>query len=215
MEFIVRATAFFHEGGLFMYPIAVVLVLTLAIALERFVFLNASLRRNRRLWQKLEPLLKGSDLDAAEQLLGSSNASMAGLLLGVLRQSRRAGRRGDIEMAAEEQLLEILPGVEQRTPYLATFSNVATLLGLLGTVFGLIGAFGALGNADPLEKANLLSAGISEAMSCTAFGLMVAIPALLFHAYLQNQTLGLIDAMESASARFVRWLRLPSEIVRV
>lgn len=210
MEFPARAMAFFHEGGLFMYPIATVLVLTFAIAVERFVYLNLSLNRNRQLWKRLEPLLRGSELVAAEQLLRQSKASMARVLLGVLQQSRSAGRRGDMEMAMDEQMAEIIPSVERRTPYLATFSNIATLLGLLGTVFGLIGAFGALGNADPLEKANLLSAGISEAMSCTAFGLMVAIPALLLHAYLQTQTLGLIDAMEGAGARFVRALRAPA-----
>ncbi|GAB3372530.1 MotA/TolQ/ExbB proton channel family protein [Spongiibacter taiwanensis] len=213
MELTVRAATFFNEGGLFMYPIAAVLILTLAIALERFVFLTVSLHRNRCLWKKLEPLLKGANLGEAEQLLKSSRATIAVVLLGTLQQSRSSGHFSDMETVAEQQLFEILPGVERRTSYLATFSNVATLLGLLGTVFGLIGAFGALGNADPMEKANLLSAGISEAMSCTAFGLMVAIPALLLHAYLQNQTLSLIDAMENASARFVRWLRRPAAVV--
>lgn len=214
MEFLARAQLFFHEGGMFMYPIAMVLALTLAISLERFSYLSFSHYRNRRLWRQLEPLLQNQQWVEAERLLTDSTATMAKVLLAALLESRRSARRSEVETAAEDYLLEIIPSVERRTPYLATFSNIATLLGLLGTVFGLIAAFGALGNADPLEKADLLSAGISEAMSCTAFGLMVAIPALLLHSYLQTQTLGLIDAMETASARFVRAVGLPAPALR-
>lgn len=206
MELLARALAFFHEGGAFMYPIALVLILTLAIALERFFYLKLSLFNNRKLWRQLEPLLNESDISAAETILTDSKASMANVLLPALRQARQGSRRGELQVVADDYLMEVIPTIERRTAYLATFSNIATLLGLLGTVFGLIGAFGALGNADPLEKANLLSAGISEAMSCTAFGLMVAIPALLLHAYLQTQTLTLIDAMETAAVRFIRSL---------
>ena len=99
--------------------------------------------------------------------------------------------------------MEVLPAIEKRTHYLATFSNMSTLLGLLGTVVGLIGAFAALGEADPTEKADLLSQGISEAMNCTAFGLMVAIPALILHAYLQSRTTELVDGLEGVAAKFV------------
>ena len=99
--------------------------------------------------------------------------------------------------------MEVLPAIEKRTHYLATFSNLAVLLGLLGTVIGLISAFAALGNADPTEKADLLSAGISEAMSCTAFGLLVAIPSLMLHSYLQARATALVDGLEGVCARFV------------
>ena len=102
--------------------------------------------------------------------------------------------------------MEILPQLEKRTHYLATLANVATLLGLLGTVSGLIHAFGAVATVNPAEKANLLSASISEAMNCTAFGLMTAVPILIVHAFLQTKTIALRDSMETAAIRFLNAL---------
>ncbi|MGD8832256.1 MAG: MotA/TolQ/ExbB proton channel family protein, partial [Pseudomonadales bacterium] len=112
-------------------------------------------------------------------------------------------RRTDIEYAMEEGLLEILPNIERRTPYLATFANIATLLGLLGTIIGLIAAFTAVANADPAEKATLLSSSISIAMNTTAFGLMVAIPLLLVHSMLQSKTAAIVESLEIAVVKFL------------
>jgi biopolymer transport protein ExbB/TolQ len=103
----------------------------------------------------------------------------------------------------EESLMEVVPRLEKRTHYLATFANLATLLGLLGTVIGLIAAFGAVATVNPAEKANLLSASISVAMNCTAFGLMTAVPILFLHALLQTKTTELIDSLEMASVKFL------------
>jgi biopolymer transport protein ExbB len=96
-----------------------------------------------------------------------------------------------------------LPNIERRTPYLATFANIATLLGLLGTIIGLIAAFTAVANADPAEKATLLSQSISIAMNTTAFGLMAAIPLLLIHSILQSKTSAIIESLEIAVVKFV------------
>jgi biopolymer transport protein ExbB len=103
-------------------------------------------------------------------------------------------------------MMEIIPQLEKRTHYLATFANLATLLGLLGTVSGLIHAFSAVATVNPAEKANLLSASISEAMNCTAFGLMTAVPILFVHAVLQTKTTDLIDSLETASVKFLNAL---------
>ena len=103
----------------------------------------------------------------------------------------------------EESLMEVVPRLEKRTHYLATFANLATLLGLLGTVIGLISAFSAVATVNPAEKANLLSASISVAMNCTAFGLMTAVPLLFIHAFLQTKTTELIDSLEMASVKFL------------
>jgi biopolymer transport protein ExbB/TolQ len=99
--------------------------------------------------------------------------------------------------------MEIIPHLEKRTHYLGTFANLATLLGLLGTVSGLIHAFTAVASANPAEKANLLAASISEAMNCTAFGLMVAVPILFIHAFLQTKTIELIGSLETAAGKFM------------
>ncbi len=97
--------------------------------------------------------------------------------------------------------MEIIPQLEKRTSYVALFSNIATLLGLLGTILGLIQAFNAVANVNPAEKADLLSASISVAMNTTAFGLMVAVPLLLAHAYLNSRTTEIIDSLEMASVK--------------
>src|SRR5690554_7760270 len=112
-----------------------------------------------------------------------------------------SSRREDIELAMEEGLMEAIPQLEKRTPYVATYANIATLLGLLGTIMGLIAAFSAVANAAPAEKAALLSQSISVAMNTTAFGLIAAIPLLLLHSYLQSKTTEIIDSLEMAGVK--------------
>ena len=107
--------------------------------------------------------------------------------MGLARQGA-VRRREDIEIAMEESMMEIIPQLEKRTPYVALASSIATLLGLLGTIMGLIQAFTAVANANPAEKADLLSASISVAMNTTAFGLMVAIPLLITNTVLTAKT---------------------------
>lgn len=214
MAFLNTLIHFFQAGGAFMYPIALVLALALAVAVERMVFLRRTERENRELWAQVSPLLKSGDLAAAEAAAAASDTAIGKLLTSGFAQARVDNRRSEVEIATEEGLMEVLPAIERRTHYLATFSNISTLLGLLGTVLGLIGAFAALGNADPAEKADLLSAGISEAMNCTAFGLMVAIPSLLAHAWLQSRTTELIDSLESVCSRFVSAVCKGSRLAR-
>jgi biopolymer transport protein ExbB len=125
-------------------------------------------------------------------------AQMLGM--GLARQGA-VRRREDIEIAMEESMMEIIPQLEKRTPYVALLSNIATLLGLLGTIMGLIEAFTAVANANPAEKADLLSASISVAMNTTAFGLMSAIPLLLFHAKLTSTAGQIVDNLEMASVK--------------
>ena len=203
MDLLSAIVTFFQKGGLFMYPIAVVLVLALAITLERWIFLRRTEKENKKLWNEVQPLLTRGELEGAERLVRDSDTAIGRILSNGIAQSRVENKRSEVEIATEEGLMEVLPAIEKRTHYLATFSNLSVLMGLLGTVIGLIGAFAALGNADPTEKADLLSAGISEAMNCTAFGLMVAIPALMIHAWLQSRTTALVDGLEGVCARFV------------
>src|SRR6266567_4378188 len=132
-------------------------------------------------------------------LVGAISAAIARVLSMGLSLQGAVRRRDDVEKAMEESMMEIVPQLEKRTHYLATFANLATLLGLLGTVSGLIHAFSAVATVNPAEKANLLSASISEAMNCTAFGLMTAVPILFAHAFLQTKTSELIDSLQTAS----------------
>lgn len=107
----------------------------------------------------------------------------------------------------EESLMEIMPRLETRTGYVATFANIATLLGLLGTIIGLITAFSAVASADPAQKAELLSASISVAMNTTALGLLVAIPLLLAHAFITSMTNKVVDSLEIASMKCLNFYR--------
>ncbi len=194
---------FFQGGGLMMYPIATVLVLGICIAIERWVYLTHSALRNRGLWNEVAPLLAQGNFRQAVQMTSKSHAAIGQILNYGLARITSARRRDDIEKAMEESLMDVVPRLEKRTHYIATFANVATLLGLLGTVIGLINAFAAVATVNPAEKANLLSASISVAMNCTAFGLITAVPLLLIHALLQTKTTELIDSLEMASVKFL------------
>jgi biopolymer transport protein ExbB/TolQ len=203
MELYSVIVRFFQGGGEFMYPIAIVGALGLAIAIERYVYLTFVGLRNRNLWNELTPLLAQGDYKRAVALTSKSTAAIGTILNYGLARIQSARRRDDIEKAMEESLMEIVPRLEKRTHYLGTFANMATLLGLLGTVIGLIAAFAAVSTVNPAEKANLLSASISVAMNCTAFGLMVAVPLVLIHAVLQTKTTELVDSLEMASVKFL------------
>lgn len=194
---------FFQEGGLFMYPIVIVLALGVAIAVERWLFLAMTTKNNQSLWNQVTPYLKQGNFQAAMQMTSKSKASIGQIMTYGLNRVRTARRREDVEQAMEESLMEVMPRLEKRTHYLATFANIATLLGLLGTIIGLIRAFTAVANANPAEKADMLSASISVAMNTTAFGLMVAIPLLLLHTVLQTKTTAIVDSLEMASVKFL------------
>ena len=192
---------FFQMGGFFMFPIALVLAVGLAIAFERWVQLKRMLIANQKLWDVLYPTLVKGEFDKAREMANKDKSSMAQMLgMGLARQGA-VRRREDIEIAMEESMMEIVPQLEKRTPYLALLSNIATLFGLLGTIMGLIMAFTAVATASPAEKAALLAASIAEAMNCTAFGLMSAIPLLLLHARLITTTGQIVNSMEMASVK--------------
>jgi biopolymer transport protein ExbB len=192
---------FFSTGGLFMYPILLVFAVGVAIAVERFVTLTLVTSENQSVWDKVQPLLLEGEFEQARKMTDENQSTISKVLsMGLARQGA-VRRREDIEIAMEESMMEIIPQLEKRTPYVALASNVATLLGLLGTIMGLIQAFTAVANANPAEKADLLSASISVAMNTTAFGLMVAIPLLVTHVVLTSKTGQIVDSLEMASVK--------------
>jgi len=209
MDVYTTIVGFFQQGGVFMYPIVIVLVLGAAIAIERYVYLSATGASNRKLWLQLMPMVKAGKYAEAMTLAGRSKLAIGNILSYGLSRLGTARRRDDVEKAMEESLLETLPRIEKRTHYLATFANIATLLGLLGTIIGLIRAFTAVAAANPAEKADMLSASISVAMNTTAFGLMVAIPLLLAHTVLMSKTTEIVDSLEMAAVKFLNAVTEP------
>ncbi len=203
MDFFNSAVNFFRDGGFFLYPLALIFVVGVAISVERFVYLTRETSKNRSLWDEITPLLQQGNFRQALTAAQGSDAQVATVMKYGIARLANARRREDIEKAMEESMLEIVPRLEKRTHYLSSLANIGMLIGLLGTIIGLIGAFSAVATANPAEKANLLSAAISVAMNNTASGLFVAITLLLTHMFLEAKTTALIDSLEIAVVKFL------------
>jgi biopolymer transport protein ExbB len=201
MDFFYSIVGFFASGGAFMYPILVVFAFGVAITVERYITLTLVTNKNQVVWQKVQPLLANGDFEEAREITSNDESTISQVLNMGLSLQGTVRRRDEIEIAMEESMMEIVPRLEKRTPYVAMSSSIATLLGLLGTIMGLIQAFTAVANANPAEKADLLSASISVAMNTTAFGLMVAIPLLITHTILTAKTGDIVDSLEMATVK--------------
>ena len=207
MEIVEFLVANFKSGGIFMYGILLVLVVGTAIVVERTLALVVRGRVNARaLWREIEALIDRDKLADALQHAAATDAPLARVLAAGLSHAHRGEPAAAIERGIEEMMREVLPQLEKRIHYLYTLSNVATLVGLLGTVVGLITAFTAVSLADPAQKAALLATGISLALNNTAFGLMVAILLMLAYSYMQSRAARIGDEIDEFSLRLVNRL---------
>ena len=197
----------FRSGGWFMYPIALVQVFVAAVVIERVfvLYFQASVAK-AALLKAIDKLLRAGQVDRALKLATDNRSPLGRVIAAGIRSMNE--RKEVVQMLMDEAALTEVPKLEQRIGYLAMFSNVATLAGLLGTIVGLIHSFGAVAKADAATKSTLLAAGISEAMNCTAFGLIVAIPALLAYAMLQSRTQKCVDEINEGSVRIVNLILL-------
>ncbi len=191
----------FREGGWGMYPIAIWLVLTLIVIVERALYLFGSGVNKDVFLATMQKCILAGDIAKAVKVCSAQNAPMARIVQAGLVKVNRPDE--EVQAAMDEAALRELPRISQRTGYLALLANLAMLSGLLGTVTGLIRAFGAVGHksVDPSQKATILAQGISEAMNCTAFGLAVAILGLLGFAVLNGRTQRLEDDINAASVQ--------------
>jgi hypothetical protein len=139
-EMLITVIRFFQDGGPFMYPILIVLAIGLAITVERWLHLTVAKTKNRHMIAKLMPLVAKGEVNSASQLASKSSATVSRILLQGIEHYKSARRRDDFEAAMDESIMEAIPRLEKRTHYLAMFANIATLLGLLGTIIGLIKA---------------------------------------------------------------------------
>lgn len=207
MEIVQFLVANFKAGGIFMYGILSVLVVGTAIVVERTLALLIRGRVNARvLWQDLETLIVHDKLADASQRAQAVSAPLGRVLAAGLAAAERGEGRDSVDRHMEETIREVLPQLEKRIHYLYTLSNVATLIGLLGTVVGLITAFTAVSLADPAQKAALLANGISLALNNTAFGLMVAIILMLAYSFMQSRAARLGDEIDEFSLRLANRL---------
>ncbi len=203
MSIIDFAIKFFQDSGVAIYFSIAIMGVGLSIAIERFVFLSRARAANRKAWSDMQPLLQAGRLRDVQGIAAKSDAAVGKIVANGLERMQSAHRRDDLDAAMEEGMMEIVPRLEKRTHYIATFANVITLVGLLGTIIGLIKGFTAVAAVNPAEKAELLSKSISIAMNNTAFALAVAIPFLLIHAFLQARTSEIVDGLEAAKITFL------------
>jgi len=194
---------FFVDCGPFLYPSLTLMALGLAIAIERFIFLRRARSDNRKVWDQVLPMLQSGRFREVHGITARSDSAIGKIVANGIERMGGSRKREDIEHAMEEGMMEIVPRLEKRTHYIATFANVITLVGLLGTIIGLIKGFTAVAAVNPAEKAELLSASISIAMNNTAFALMVAIPFLLIHSFLQARATEIVDSLEAAKITFL------------
>jgi biopolymer transport protein ExbB/TolQ len=192
---------FMDEGGIFMWVILAVWLLGVAIAIERVVRFHLFDVNASKLFQELQNNLVKNDLHGAIQACSNTQALMAFVFRAGLKKIQWSTEH--IQHALDTAILEAIPMVEKRLNYLALVANVSTLLGLLGTIQGLIESFSAVASADPSEKAKLLAFGISKAMNTTALGLVSAISIMVVHTFLTSKSEKMIGEMDEYTSKFV------------
>lgn len=193
----------FTDGGVFMYLITAALVLGLAVIIERAYFLVVRFNVDgRKFFMELKAFINKGDLDAARRFCGDAP------LPRILGAGIAAAGRGEraVQTAVDEEAIAVIPAVEKRIHYLSMIANVSTLLGLLGTIVGLMQAFEAVAGADPSQKGALLAKGISMAMNTTAYGLVVAIPCMIAFSFLQSKATKIIDEVDEYSVKMINLL---------
>lgn len=193
---------YFEAGGFFMIPIAIVCLVGAVVTAERVVYLVYTAMRGKRVWQRVLADVSEGRFDEAAHGAVSANCAMGEMLARGLDRLHRGRRRDDIQKAMEQSLDRILPRLERHTHYLVKFGNLAILLGLLGTLIGFIGVFATVGEMSPAQQADLFAAGVAGSVTPAAFGLLVAIPLLLIHTFLQTLTSDLMDHFELVATGF-------------
>ncbi len=212
MEWVTKAILFFNRGGAWMWVILAVQLATIALIIERAYFLYVKRKRHAMAFvSPMEDLIKRGQLDVVVAQSQNQDVPMAKVSLAGVMAAMNLGGKDEIQGKMDEILMAEMATLEKRTSFLPMLGNVATLTGLLGTITGMINAFVAVSFASPAEKAALLSAGISEAMNTTAYGLIVAIPALIMYAVLQNRTEQLAQDLKQASLKMYNWLSFAYE----
>lgn len=216
MELLSKITIAFDGGGIWMWAILIIQLFSVAIIIERAYSLYSIRKMNQSsaVAEFEEPIRRG-DIDRVVQRAQEleSMEPVAKAVLAGAKTAQTLGGKDEIQGKMDEVLMTENSKIQRRIGFLAMFGNVATLLGLLGTITGMIQSFAAVSVASPAEKAAALSVGISEAMNTTAYGLIVAIPALIAYAVLQNRANHLSEDLNNSALKAFNWLSYAYEPV--
>lgn len=184
-NFIIRA---FNEGGIpVMSVIAIILILALIVIIDRLLKMRTLIVDKKEFTDQLFRMVVAGDLRQAISFCDSRPAPLTNTVKAGLIQAMNRRPDEEIQVAMDAAVMREMPKVEGKVPFLAVFGNIAVLAGLLGTIIGMIGSFRGVASADPAQKAVELSKGISHALNCTAFGLIVAILSIVFYGWFQYQ----------------------------
>jgi biopolymer transport protein ExbB/TolQ len=198
---------FFREGGVWMYPIAATSAMAIAVVLERLAYYYIHCRINgKALLTQITRLVRNGEAEKARKICAGTKSPMSAILESALWHFLQQETEQEIQNAVDEVGLRELPKIQQRTHYLSLFANISTLMGLLGTIFGLQEAFSALATVDPQQKAVVLARGIAIAMNTTALGLIVAVPCMIMFSILGAKANSLIEDIDESSVRLLNFL---------
>ena len=201
MEVIDTLTTFMNAGGAFMYIILGVLLLGVGFSIERFMRYTGFDVNAPSFMNEIQKLVLANKMKEAIQYCSGSKALLPRVIKNGLKRATQGAEQ--IQNAIDASALEIIPMVEKRLNYLNLFANISTLLGLLGTIFGLVLAFEAVGAADPAQRAQILSEGISKAMNTTALGLISAIIIMVMHTILSSKSEKIISEVDQYSVKLL------------
>ena len=202
-SFLQSMITMYQVGGFWMHPIALCLAISIAFSLERFVrlYLHYSIDAPSFM-AEIQKYIIANDIDSAvRHCNGASKSALARVVKSGLQ--RAGNSENQIQNSIDAASLEVIPKLERRLSYLSLIANIATLLGLLGTITGLIGSFAAIAIADPAQRQTLLSKGISEAMSATAFGLVTAILTMVAHGILSSKANRVLEDIDEYGVKLL------------
>jgi len=187
---------FYQQGGAFMHAIALAAIMGSGVMIERFIFLFFRFNINGgQFFNQIQKLVMANNIDRAIKLCNAADkAALARVIKAGLTRANKS--EADIAAAVEEAMLEVGPAISKRVPMISALANIATLLGLLGTIFGMIEAFRAVATVSADQRATALAKGISIAINTTGFGLMVAIPLLATHIFISNLAKKISDEVD-------------------
>ncbi|MBT3234664.1 MAG: MotA/TolQ/ExbB proton channel family protein [Bdellovibrionales bacterium] len=192
---------FMDEGGIFMWIILLIWTIGIGISVERLRALWVYDIDGDNLMERVKKHVLLNEVKQAIVLCSNSKALLAQVLKNGLKRANQS--KEQIEDATHATILEVMPQVEKRVPHLALIANISTLMGLLGTIYGLIQSFSAVATADPASKAKLLALGISKAMNTTAMGLLSAISIMVIHSLLTSKSDKILGEIEEFSVKLV------------
>lgn len=202
LDILNQLAGFIQKGGIFMYIILAAWGIGLAVAIERYRKLAGKLDVDgASFMNEIQRYVLSSDIQGAIRVCSGTEAALPRVLKSGLRRAEQS--TDQIQNALDATALEVVPKVEQRLGVLQLIANISTLLGLLGTIQGLIQSFSAVAAADPAQKAELLTLGISQAMNTTALGLIAAITIMVIHSFLSSKSEKIVNEIDEFSVKLL------------